>query len=197
MPFPRRLPYAKFHKLKIVELNCLPTKGGLIPDQNEVERIYRYDVGPDEWLGYLKYAECVFTNSFHATCFSILFEKKFFVGTRHGDKITNLLEKLGLAQRKIYKGNPVLKAAVGKIRYNLPGRILRKAAKVMGAEGIRERLGTVECLKGREFQGRIEEIDYASVLEKLEEERQRSQKIHPGRAAGLAAALSEGGLLRV
>ena len=174
--FSQAVAYAKFHKMKIVELNCLPTKGGLIPDQNEVERIYRYDVGPDEWLGYLKYAECVFTNSFHATCFSILFEKKFFVGTRHGDKITNLLEKLGLAQRKIYKGNPVLKAAVGKIRYNLPGRILRKAAKVMGAEGIRERLGTVECLKGREFQGRIEEIDYASVLEKLEEERQRSQK---------------------
>lgn len=36
-------------------------------------------VGPKEWLGYIKNAEYVVTNSFHGTVFSILFNKKFFV----------------------------------------------------------------------------------------------------------------------
>ena len=36
------------------------------------------NVGPEEWLGYIKNAEYVVTNSFHGTVFSILFNKKFF-----------------------------------------------------------------------------------------------------------------------
>lgn len=37
-----------------------------------------YNVGPREFLGLLIKANLVFTNSFHGTCFSIIFGKKFF-----------------------------------------------------------------------------------------------------------------------
>ena len=46
-------------------------------------------------------AEYIFTNSFHACCFSILFEKQFFVGKRDGDKILSLLEMFGLTDRMV------------------------------------------------------------------------------------------------
>lgn len=38
----------------------------------------KLSAGPDEWLGYIKNAEYVVTNSFHGTVFSIIFGKKFF-----------------------------------------------------------------------------------------------------------------------
>ena len=31
-------------------------------------------IGPEEWLGYMKYAKCIVTNSFHGICFSIIFK---------------------------------------------------------------------------------------------------------------------------
>ena len=60
-----------------------------------------YDIGIEEWLGYMDEAEYIFTNSFHATCFSILFHKQFFVGKRHGDKILSVMEMFGLSGRKV------------------------------------------------------------------------------------------------
>lgn len=93
--------YAKAHQLKIIELTNLPIKGGLVSAYDDVESIFKYDVGPDEWIGYIKHAECVFTNSFHAICFSIIYEKNFFVGSRHGDKIAHLLEQLELSDRML------------------------------------------------------------------------------------------------
>ncbi len=38
----------------------------------------KFSVGPREWLGYIRHAEYVVTNSFHGTVFSIIFGKKFF-----------------------------------------------------------------------------------------------------------------------
>ena len=38
----------------------------------------RLNVGVDEWLGYIKNAEYIVTNSFHGTVFSIMYGKKFF-----------------------------------------------------------------------------------------------------------------------
>lgn len=92
--------YAKENNIKIVELTDFPYPNRL--DHYEgIEKIYRYDIGIEEWLGYIMHAERIFTNSFHGTCFSILFEKNFFAGKRHGDKVTNLLEQLGLSDRRV------------------------------------------------------------------------------------------------
>lgn len=92
--------YAKAHGLKIIELTEQPEKAGRLQGYEDVEVIYRYDVGIEEWLGYIQYADCIFTNSFHACCFCALFEKKFFVGRRRGDKVDNILKMLGLSDRR-------------------------------------------------------------------------------------------------
>lgn len=67
-----------------------------------------YDIGIEEWLGYMEEAEYIFTNSFHATCFSILFHKQFFVGKRNGDKILSVMEMFGISDRRVedcFEGN--------------------------------------------------------------------------------------------
>lgn len=92
--------YAREHGLTVIELADRPQP--YRPEGYEnIDTIYRYDIGVEQWIGYIKYAERVFTNSFHGTCLSILFEKKFFVGKRNGDKITNLLNVTGLSSRRV------------------------------------------------------------------------------------------------
>ena len=62
---------------------------------------------PDQWLGLLKNAEYVITNSFHATAFSVLFHKKFFTFTQPGRKkginirMHDFLDGLNLGERMI------------------------------------------------------------------------------------------------
>jgi len=41
-----------------------------------------YNVGPSQFLSFIKYADCIFTDSFHASVFSIIFGRAFFVFAR-------------------------------------------------------------------------------------------------------------------
>lgn len=63
-----------------------------------------YTEGPFEFLNFIKNAEYVVTNSFHATVFSIIFNKKFFCVPfkTTSSRITNLLEKMGISNRIVY-----------------------------------------------------------------------------------------------
>lgn len=56
-----------------------------------------YGVGPAEFLGLLRGAAAVVTNSFHATVFSLLFDVPFqtFATERSGSRMRGLLESLG------------------------------------------------------------------------------------------------------
>lgn len=60
---------------------------------------------PTEWMSAFDKAEYVFTNSFHGTVFSIIFEKPFLVALREGEqangnaRILSLLNLLGLKNR--------------------------------------------------------------------------------------------------
>ena len=57
------------------------------------------DCGPKEFLYLIKNAEYVVTSSFHATAFSIIFEKKFYCSAdigQTGSRLSDLLLKLGL-----------------------------------------------------------------------------------------------------
>lgn len=66
-----------------------------------------YPVGPHEWLGYMENADYVVTNSFHGICFSIIFEKEFYVDylkkspTATNARIEGMLNQFGLAKRCI------------------------------------------------------------------------------------------------
>lgn len=48
-----------------------------------------YDVGPVRFLNILRNADCVCTDSFHGTAFSILCEKQFLVFNRYSDQSAN------------------------------------------------------------------------------------------------------------
>lgn len=80
--------YAKEKRLKIVELNKISTN--------------YYSVGPIEFVSLIKNAKMVFTDSFHACCFSIIYGKQFWVVTRNSVKksmntrINTLLKNLDL-----------------------------------------------------------------------------------------------------
>lgn len=67
------------------------------------------DAGPKEFINLIKNAEYVLADSFHATIFSIIFQKKYFVLNRFtnnsagstNSRIDSLLKKLNLEDRRI------------------------------------------------------------------------------------------------
>lgn len=90
--------FAKEHNLKVIELSE-DLENRKIPEGTEHEVIY--GIGVEEWLGYMKNADYIFTNSFHACCFSIIFGKEFWAGKRGGDKIDSVLELMELSDRRV------------------------------------------------------------------------------------------------
>lgn len=64
---------------------------------------------PNQFIGYINHAECIVTNSFHATAFSILLHKSFYseTGLLRSGRILNLLEMTHLDDRAIVKGKRV------------------------------------------------------------------------------------------
>lgn len=62
------------------------------------------DLGPDEILAYIRNAEIILSSSFHATSFSLIFEKQFFTilpDEHTNERIIDLLSVRGLSERII------------------------------------------------------------------------------------------------
>lgn len=65
-----------------------------------------YVAAPDEFIGLISEAKLVMTDSFHATVFSIIYERPFIVynrkgiGSKMGSRLSSLLEMCGLFERK-------------------------------------------------------------------------------------------------
>lgn len=58
--------------------------------------------GPGEFLGYVKNAACVFTNSFHGTCFSCIYQKPFYTYTAKRamlSRVKDMACRLGVEDR--------------------------------------------------------------------------------------------------
>lgn len=89
----------EFAKKKASELECelcFLSIYGSIHDR-EIQRLQ--STKPEEFLGLIKNAECVVTDSFHASVFSIIFHKNFFVETniKNNARILDLLDLTGLS----------------------------------------------------------------------------------------------------
>lgn len=87
--------YAEENGLALVEL-C--------QDKNwRANYIQLCDTTPEEFLGAIKNAEVVVTNSFHGTAFAIIFNKELYVfdNKLRGSRITNILNKAGLENRMV------------------------------------------------------------------------------------------------
>lgn len=82
----------------------------IVLGQRDIPKDKRYtlidDAGPKEFLGLIKCSDCVFTDSFHGTVFSILLGVKNFFsyvpkGNRRASRLETLLSPLGLLDRII------------------------------------------------------------------------------------------------
>lgn len=99
--------YARKYHLKIV---TIPHARGVYNFSDESfgdEQLY--NIGPKEFLGLIKNAQAVITDSFHGTCFSIIFHKEFYAMLNTSDKtnkttnirLKTLLDSVGLEKRLI------------------------------------------------------------------------------------------------
>lgn len=147
----KAVEYAKLHDLTLVELSDRPFKHGKVSDP-DVKHISRYDVGMEEWLGYIEHAEAVFTNSFHGCCFSLLFEKTFFVGARNGQKVPNFLATFGLTDRRFARNTDV-RALDHEIDY-APVREILRERRAQSADFV---LGALDAAKKRIEAGEIKD----------------------------------------
>lgn len=88
---------AKEKSLKIVELN----------DFKKIKYFCEQisNAGPEEFVTLIKNAECIVTNSFHGTIFSIIYEKEFYTITRlnRNSRMENILEIVDMKDRLIDK----------------------------------------------------------------------------------------------
>lgn len=85
----------KFAKTKGLDIISIPNTF----NESFIGKYNYYGAGPKEFLSLIKEAEYVFTDSFHATVFSVLFEKKFGIFPREGNfdsevRTTSRLEEL-------------------------------------------------------------------------------------------------------
>lgn len=78
-----------------------------VPYDDTYADVYPWDAGPAEWVGLISRAEMVFTDSFHGSAFSNIFERPFVSFRRHinagaqstNSRIDSLLGRLGLESR--------------------------------------------------------------------------------------------------
>ena len=87
--------YAASHGLKIVSINDFTSR--------EYADININDAGPLEFLALISNAACVVASSFHATAFSVIFEKEFYtfnlVGHNNSSRMHDFLASLSLQER--------------------------------------------------------------------------------------------------
>lgn len=101
--------YAKEHGLKIVAL--LHIDEYIASDENYADYT-PYNVGPAEFLYLVKNADCVMTDSFHASVFSLQFHREFYTfnrfengnGNSTSSRIDSLLGTVNLMDRKVRNG---------------------------------------------------------------------------------------------
>ena len=127
--------YAKKHNCQIIEMNGQ----------------YRDQTGPSEFVYLIKSAEYIFTDSFHGTAFSVVFNRPFLCFQRNNiydmsDRICTLLEKLDLKNR-FYKGDNSDLAGISDYIDDLPRY---NVDDILRAERNKAKLFLDKCIYGNE-----------------------------------------------
>lgn len=97
--------FAKETGLKIVTLRHLDQ---YIPEDEKFGDYAPYDISPEKFVNLIRGAKYVCTDSFHGTCFSIIFQKPFTVFNRYNEnakisrntRIESLCKKIGVEDRR-------------------------------------------------------------------------------------------------
>ena len=148
----KAIHFALNHNLKIIDLSEFAETEELFKNV-EYERIY--DIGVEDWLGYLLNAGCIFTNSFHGCCFSILFHKQFFVGERPSDKVDQVLDMFALSSRSIKNMTDRQIAEMPEVSFSGPDALLDE----FRAESTSYILNAIRSLEQRPHQPILPQID--------------------------------------
>ena len=129
--------YCKEKKLKLVYIPF--AKGVYISSDMEGAGERFFDVGPKEFVGMLKNASCIVTDSFHGTVFSIIYHKQFCVFERDrktkvskNSRLYDLLNKFGLSDRLISdcsKLNQIMDDQIDYIKVDVLLDYYRKQSK--------------------------------------------------------------------
>ena len=83
--------YAYENGYKVVEISTKLKKS------KDIDVLTYVSAGVEEFLSLIKYSDCVFTNSFHAICFSILFNRQFYAFSRRfAGKVSDICETFNL-----------------------------------------------------------------------------------------------------
>lgn len=103
--------FAKQHGLKVVMVGGNPVAAAKNKDPM---LSYAMDVGPEQWLYLIHHARYVFTNSFHGTAFSVLFERDVYVQVpnHNGSRLRQVLESFGMESREVREGEELTESAV-------------------------------------------------------------------------------------
>lgn len=103
--------FAKRHGLKVVVIGGNPISAARNKDTT---LSYAVDVGPRQWLYLIHHARYVFTNSFHGTAFSVLFERDLYVQipSHNGSRLRQVLENFGMEDREVRAGEDLTETAV-------------------------------------------------------------------------------------
>ena len=86
--------YAKEHSLEIIEIS---TEYKFFKGETSL-----LAAGPEEFLSAIYYSDMIFTNSFHAICFSLVFQKQFCAfSRRYEGKVFDICKQFNLENRFI------------------------------------------------------------------------------------------------
>lgn len=131
---PRQSGYVLLFMLRYDEI--LAEKAGQYAEKNGLKLVnIRYTAGkckgainvagisPEAWIGYFAGAAAVFTNSFHGTAFSLIFNKQFTVGLDNlgkesrNSRIVDLLTRIGAD--KAFGSDPEAYIDYGKVNIRI------------------------------------------------------------------------------
>lgn len=103
--------FARRHGLKVVMVGGNPATAAKNKDPM---LSYAMDVGPEQWLYLVHHAKYVFTNSFHGTAFSVLFERDLYVEipAHNGSRLHQVLVSFGMEDRAVRKDAELTENAV-------------------------------------------------------------------------------------
>lgn len=116
---------AKQHNMKLIRCNAIP-HFRMNVSNNDCK--YVEAISPGEFLGYIKNANLVIANSFHAIAFSLIFEKDFYaLKSKRSERVSNILSSLFLSDRIINSSEKI--AEVVPMDYNKPREMLNQMRK--------------------------------------------------------------------
>lgn len=135
--FDRCCAWARQHGMKVVAIG-----GNFLTNVRKKDPLVEYavDVGPEQWLYLIHHARYVFTNSFHGTAFSVIYQKDFYIEypARTNCRLAQVLRMLDMEHRVIQEGQPLPEEAAPHAAAQPALQALVAASRQYLEEALRE-----------------------------------------------------------